>query len=278
MKTFRTLVLAASIAVWLPGQNPAGEEQIWRHFFEWFQSVDPRLDTIQLYRDKLVAEGLSEKEAGERAALIREKLMPLHSLELTALNFDRIYSSSLPLFNKAPNAFLAGVIAGLKPGAALDVEMGQGRNAVFLAAKGWEVTGFDIAEKGLAAARAEAARRGVKITVVKSRYEDFDFGERKWDLVLFSYAWVPLGDAALVKRVRASLKPEGLVVVEAPAEDPLKPVHLREWPPGPMDDINTLVKVWTEGFRILRYEDTEDMCDWRNRKARIVRLLARRWE
>jgi hypothetical protein len=37
------------------------------------------------------------------------------------------------------------------------------------------------------------------------------------------------------------------------------------------------VRVWTAGFRILRYEDTEDVWDWRIRKARILRLLAEKW-
>jgi SAM-dependent methyltransferase len=195
-----------------------------------------------------------------------------------ALHFDRIYASPAPAFNTRPNAFLVSVAAHLRPGAALDVAMGQGRNALFLAARGWSVTGFDISEKGLAAARAEASRLGVALAAVKSSYDDFDFGAEKWDLVVFSYAWVPICDPGLVRRVRRSLKPGGHVVIEHPAEDPLKPVHLREWKPEPADGINALVKVWANGFWILRYEDLEDRCDWRNRKARVVRLLARRWQ
>lgn len=45
---------------------------------------------------------------------------------------------------------------GLKPGAALDAAMGQGRNALYLAQVGWNVTGFDVSEVGTAAARARA--------------------------------------------------------------------------------------------------------------------------
>ncbi len=37
------------------------------------------------------------------------------------------------------------------------------------------------------------------------------------------------------------------------------------------------MKVWNTGFRILRYEDTEDQWDWRPRKARVLRLLAEKW-
>ncbi len=101
--------------------------------------------------------------------------------------------------------------------------MGQGRNALYLASKGWQVTGFDIAEKGLEAAQEAAAKRGLHISTVKSGYEGFDFGHEQWDLIVFSYAWVPLADPALVQRVRAALRPGGLVVIEHPAEDPLQP-------------------------------------------------------
>lgn len=53
-----------------------------------------------------------------------------------AERFDRIYSAPSTLFSSAPNAFLVRMLQGVKPGKALDVAMGQGRNAVYLAAQG----------------------------------------------------------------------------------------------------------------------------------------------
>lgn len=276
MTTIRTVALALLVAGGLSAQAPARDDAIWKAYFAWFQEGDPRTKTPERYRATLLAGGLSEAQADERLALIR-KLTAQHQSDFTALNFNRAYAAPVAPFNTQPNAFLVRTTAELKPGTALDVAMGQGRNALYLAAKGWQVTGFDIAEKGLESAQAAATQRGLKITTVKSSYEDFDFGQERWDLIVFSYAWVPLADPALLKRVHAALKPGGLVVIEHPAEDPLKPVAQREWTPEPTDDINTLVKVWTAGFRILRYEDTEDQCDWRNRKARVLRLLARKW-
>jgi 2-polyprenyl-3-methyl-5-hydroxy-6-metoxy-1,4-benzoquinol methylase len=276
LKVVRVLLLLLAIAAALPAQQPASEDAAWKHYYAWLQQGNPREKTPANYRAQLISEGLSEAQAGERIALLRT-LVSRHREELTALNFNRVYTAPKPPFNTRPNAFLVSVAEDLKPGAALDVAMGQGRNALYLATHGWTVTGFDIADQGLAVAQAEAARQGVKITTVKSNYQNFDFGEQKWDLVVFSYAWAPLADPALVRRVRDSLKPGGIVVIEAPAEDPLKPVHLREWPPEPADAVNALVKVWIDGFRILRYEDTQAMCDWRNRNARILRLLAKKW-
>lgn len=58
------------------------------------------------------------------------------------------------------NKFLAEIIKGRKPGKALDIGTGEGRNALFLAAQGWEVTGFDISDVGIKLAREEAQKRG----------------------------------------------------------------------------------------------------------------------
>jgi len=276
MNIVRTFALALLLAGGLSAQAPASDDSIWKQYFAWFQEGDPNANTPQRYRAKLIAEGLTEAQADERLGVLRN-LSAQHRSDFVALFFDRFYTAPVAAFNTQPNAFLVSMTTDLKPGTALDVAMGQGRNALYLAAKGWQVTGFDIAEKGLEAAQTAATQRGLHITTVKSSYQDFDFGHEKWDLIVFSYAWVPLADPALIERVHAALKPGGLVVIEHPAEDPLKPMAQREGPSDPTDDINTLVRVWTAGFRILRYEDTEDQWDWRIRKARVLRLYAQKW-
>jgi hypothetical protein len=51
--------------------------------------------------------------------------------------------------SRKPNQLLVEAVRHRKPGTALDVGMGQGRNAIFLAKEGWEVTGFDSADEGV---------------------------------------------------------------------------------------------------------------------------------
>ncbi len=58
------------------------------------------------------------------------------------------------------NQFLAEAIKGRQPGKALDIGTGEGRNALFLAGQGWEVTGFDISDVGVRMARDEAKEKG----------------------------------------------------------------------------------------------------------------------
>jgi ubiquinone/menaquinone biosynthesis C-methylase UbiE len=54
--------------------------------------------------------------------------------------YDEVYSKSSDLFSATANAFMIRTIAGRKPRRALDVAMGQGRNALWLASQGWAVT------------------------------------------------------------------------------------------------------------------------------------------
>src|SRR5688500_13343406 len=74
------------------------------------------------------------------------------------------------------NKFLAESVKDKAPGKALDIGMGQGRNSLFLAALGWEVTGFDISEVGVKQAQAEAAKRGVKLDAKVGDVDKFDYG------------------------------------------------------------------------------------------------------
>jgi ubiquinone/menaquinone biosynthesis C-methylase UbiE len=66
-----------------------------------------------------------------------------------------------PQFNHKPNAFLVECVRNRRPGKALDVGMGSGRNSLYLASHGWDVTGFDIADVAVAQARHRAKKLGV---------------------------------------------------------------------------------------------------------------------
>jgi 2-polyprenyl-3-methyl-5-hydroxy-6-metoxy-1,4-benzoquinol methylase len=75
------------------------------------------------------------------------------------------------------NKFLAETIQGRQPGTALDIGMGEGRNALFLATQGWEVTGFDISDVGVQLAREAAQQRGVQLETVVEDADRFDYGK-----------------------------------------------------------------------------------------------------
>ena len=169
------------------------------------------------------------------------------------------------------NKFLAESVKGRAPGKALDIGMGQGRNSLFLAALGWEVTGFDISEVGVKQAQTVAAQRGLKIDARVGDVDKFDYGKERWDLVVGLYMYEYLSRNAA--KVAASLKPGGLLVVEGIHRDIAKN-NLQGKPYGYRN--NQLPKVFA-ALRIRYYEDTVAPADWDRSGGKavpLVRLLA----
>jgi SAM-dependent methyltransferase len=169
-----------------------------------------------------------------------------------------------------PNAFLTRVIGNLMPGHALDVCTGEGRNAVYLASRGWQVTGFDVAERGLALARAKAERAGAALSVVRSTEAAFVYGRDVWDLIVISYAPVEVTQPAFVAKLRRALRSGGSIVIESFAFDSrLGPTRL-----GALEiDTEQLLHAFRE-FTVEAYETIETVPDWGMCAAPIVRLFA----
>jgi len=169
------------------------------------------------------------------------------------------------VFSRKPNAFLVEMTRQRKPGTALDVGMGQGRNSIYLAQQGWDVTGLDPADEGVRQAKAEADRLGLKIHAEITTFEQFDFGEARWDLIILTYE----PTKAIAPKVERALKPGGAVIVEDRHLD-----TRRVWPAGTFNN-NELVSLFP-GLRVLRYEDVWARPDWSAKKIdeRLVRLIA----
>jgi SAM-dependent methyltransferase len=75
-----------------------------------------------------------------------------------AEDWDRRYTGTELLWTSTPNQFVVSELSGLTPGTALDVACGEGRNAIWLANQGWQVTGVDFSAVALDKARALADR------------------------------------------------------------------------------------------------------------------------
>jgi 2-polyprenyl-3-methyl-5-hydroxy-6-metoxy-1,4-benzoquinol methylase len=131
--------------------------------------------------------------------------------------WDHIYARGDP--PSEPNATLVDAIDGRPPGRALDVGMGAGRNAVFLASRGWRVTGFDIAEGAVRLAAARARDAGVRLHVLVASWDRFAFGHGQWDLIVVTYAHPLLG--AFAEAIAKGLCRGGLLVCETVSATPL---------------------------------------------------------
>ena len=124
----------------------------------------------------LIKAGVSTQEADQRLDVLRR--MHRERPDAWRVMFNIIYTSKKPGHATEPNALLVSTVEGRKPGRALDIGMGQGRNSVFLALKGWDVTGFDLSDEGIAAARRNADRAGVKINAIVGTEDAFRLRHR----------------------------------------------------------------------------------------------------
>jgi SAM-dependent methyltransferase len=256
-------------------QGPVDEDAVWKDFIAWFKSTPIDGNPLGAYAAKLEKEGLSKAEAGQRLALVLRLFS--ERPEGTEVHYDRAYSrpaTGNPAedgFASSPSEFVAEAVKGRKAGAALDVGMGQGRNAVYLAQQGWDVTGFDLSQVGLDAARVNAEKAGVSIRTEKAAYDRFDFGVEKWDLIVIVFAWAPVEDASFVARLRQSLRPGGLVLFEhfiKDADHPYPPM-VRAPEPGKLRD-------YFSEFDIDFYEEKDGIGDWGGPGSRLVRMVARK--
>jgi SAM-dependent methyltransferase len=182
--------------------------------------------------------------------------------------FNFIYRHPAGAFTHEPNRLLVETVATLPPGRALDIAMGEGRNAVYLASRGWDVTGFDVSDEALRQANVRAMKAGVKIRISREGSETFDYGRELWALIVLSYAFAPVRDAAYVRRIRDALKPGGVVVFEHYIRSPGMGDNVG------MPDREQLPRLFSD-FEIRRHEEMEAPSDWQGgRKAPLARLVA----
>jgi SAM-dependent methyltransferase len=170
-------------------------------------------------------------------------------------------------FKKAPSTFLAEVVKERKPGVALDVDMGQGRNAVFLASQGWRVTGIDISDEGLRIARHAAEERHLAIDAIEADDHTWNYGTGRWDLVALIYAGC---DAALVAKLRTAVKPGGLVVVEGFHKDAAPVIGFGN---------GELAALFASDFTVLRDDVVSEESGWgigNGTREKVVHFLAQR--
>jgi SAM-dependent methyltransferase len=118
------------------------------------------------------------------------------------------------LFGAEPNRFLVAEVAELSPGRALDLACGSGRNAVWLAARGWQVTGVDFSDVALEQARALAAEREVEVEWLEGDLLEWEPADRAYDLVVVLYLQVPAAERRrILACAAAAVAPGGTLLV-----------------------------------------------------------------
>lgn len=161
-----------------------------------------------------------------------------------------------------PADVLAESVEKLPAGRALDVAAGGGRNAIFLAERGYAVDAIDVSEEGLGIARERAEKRGIAdaIEFVHSDVEDHEFPRGAYDVIVVAH-YYSLNAIPALKR---ALAPGGVLLYEHRLEPPGDDSHRFRFRP------NDLLRACLD-LRIVRYDEPLEIAD----EDATVQLVAR---
>jgi len=179
--------------------------------------------------------------------------------------WDRRHRDKGFVWHLDPNRFLVPEVEGLTPGRALDLAAGAGRNAVWMAVRGWAVTAVDWSEVALDKGRLLAAHHAVTVDWVLADLQEWEPPPRAFGLVVVTYLQPAAEMRALVWRQAAgAVAPGGrLIVIGHDA------ANLTEGWGGPQDPAHLytaqeVAEVVGEELevaraeRVLRREDTDE--------------------
>lgn len=126
--------------------------------------------------------------------------------------WDQKFLSKKYIFGKSPAKFLKDNLHLIsKRSAVLDLGMGEGRNAVFLATQGHKVVGIDISSVAVEKANALASEFRTEIKGVVASLDDYQISDKSFDVIL-SFYYV---DRKLISKMKKWLRPGGLIFYEA---------------------------------------------------------------
>ncbi len=161
------------------------------------------------------------------------------------------YEATDCLAGREPCQWLVEHTPLLPPGGrALDIAMGEGRNALYLAERGYRVTGVDISEVAIDRVHRLAREKSLRIEGIAADLDSYQFEKNAYDVILCFYFL----DRRLFPAIREGLKPGGFLIYETFNQDYLKYSRFKpEWVLAP----NELLKTFGD-WLVLHYREVDD--------------------
>jgi SAM-dependent methyltransferase len=137
--------------------------------------------------------------------------------------WDERYAADEYVYGKDANLFLQSKLVGIDPGKALFPAEGEGRNAVFAATLGWDVTAFDISSSAKIKADKLAQEKEVTIDYRVGPLDQQSFEGNSFDLIVMVFAHFPDSLRPTIHQsLKKLLKPGGQIILEAFSKDHLE--------------------------------------------------------
>ncbi|WP_444850542.1 class I SAM-dependent methyltransferase [Limnobacter sp.] len=136
--------------------------------------------------------------------------------ELDSSSWNQKYAAEELLYGETPNEFLADMITVLPSDSKIFVPGdGEGRNGVWLAQKGFQVTTVDSSETGVAKAKALASRKGVSLDQQLGDLTNWSYPQAEFDGAVLIYLHLPASIRAQVhQNIAKAIKPGGVLILE----------------------------------------------------------------
>ena len=162
------------------------------------------------------------------------------------------------VWSSEPNRFFAETVDGLHlaPGRAVDLACGEGRNAVWLAEHGWQVTAVDFSAVGVERGRAGAAERGISVDWVVADLASWQIGVATYDLVAHVYLhWPTVDREPFLCRCAEAVAPGGVLMVVGHDRDNIEHGHGGPQDPDVLTTPDEQASLFTAaGLDVLRAE------------------------
>lgn len=183
--------------------------------------------------------------------------------EFDRTQWDQVFDQDAYVYGKEPAEILLEHIDILPVGRALDIAMAEGRNAVFLAKKGFVVDGVDISEVAIRKAKRLAKENHVEITTINADLNAYRIKPETYDVILN----IQYLQRALIPQIKRGLKRGGVVVFENETVEQLK---LPKFAGIRRDDLLNVgeLKELFKDFKILYYSEKN------GGKEAVARLVA----
>lgn len=198
--------------------------------------------------------------------------------------WDERYSAENYAYGEKPNQFLEENLPKFEKGKILFPADGEGRNSVFAARLGWEVSAFDMSEEGIKKARRLAEKSGVKVDYKVGDLKDLHYFENEFDAIADIFSHFPSDKKKEYYQILNSyLKKNGLIILELYHKNQLEINTKNPKSGGPRslemlyskEDILELFP----NFEILLLEETTnffDEGDFHNGEGAVVKFIGRK--
>ncbi|HAM44479.1 MAG TPA: class I SAM-dependent methyltransferase [Propionibacteriaceae bacterium] len=166
------------------------------------------------------------------------------------------YAAAAMVWDTTPNQFVVEACTNLPPGRALDLGAGEGRNAIWLAGRGWTVTAVDFASIAVGRIASHAALQSVRLDAIVANALNYHPAPDSFDLALLCYLQLPVGQLRkAISNAVSGLDVGGRLVVVAHDESNLPNGVGGPKDPDLLTNADTVAKIATElGLQVVRAE------------------------